>query len=124
MSEATIAVADPKAMLTLFGTRDQHLRKIREALGVAISGKEDHILVQGEDDAVVKATNIFEQLRTLAKRHGTLLPEEVSQIISRVKGDDYSEEHPAIAKPILPSPWQCRRSSRKSFARSFSSVPP
>jgi phosphate starvation-inducible protein PhoH and related proteins len=107
MSEATIAVADPKAILTLFGTRDQHLRKIREVLGVAISGRDDHILVQGEEAAVAKATNIFEQLRSLAKRHGTLLPEEVSQIISRVNGDDSSEEHPAIelmhaGRPIRP----------------------
>ena len=107
MSEATIAVADPKALLTLFGTRDQHLRKIRESLGVSISSRDDQILVQGEDAAVAHATTIFEQLRTLAKRHGTLLPEEVSQIIARVKGDNSAEEHEAIelhhaGRPIRP----------------------
>jgi phosphate starvation-inducible PhoH-like protein len=107
MSEATIAIADPKALLALFGTRDQHLRKIRESLGVSISSRDDQILVQGEDAAVAHATLIFEQLRTLAKRHGTLLPEEVSQIIARVKGDNSAEEHEAIelhhaGRPIRP----------------------
>ena len=107
MSEAIIAVADSKALLTLFGTRDQHLRTIREALGVSISSRDDQILVQGEDAAVAHATVIFEQLRTLAKRHGTLLPEEVSQVISRVTGDELADEHPPIelhhaGRPIRP----------------------
>ena len=96
MSEATIAVADPKALLTLFGTRDQHLRKIRESLGVAIFNRDDRILIQGADDAVADATAVFDQLRTIAKRHGTVLPEELDQIIARIKGDELAEEHPAI----------------------------
>jgi phosphate starvation-inducible PhoH-like protein len=107
MSEATIALADPKALLTLFGTRDQHLRKIRESLGVAISGRDDHILISGDDAPVAHATQVFEQLRTIAKRHGTVLPEEVSQALARVKGEELAEEHTPIelhhaGRPIRP----------------------
>ena len=107
MSEATIAVADPKGLLALFGTRDQHLRQIREALGVAISGGDGGIRIQGEEQPVAQATEIFEQLRTIAKRHGTLLPEEVTQTIARVTGSELADEHPPIelhyaGRPIRP----------------------
>lgn len=107
MAEATIALADPKALLTLFGTRDQHLRRIRESLGVSISSREDQILISGEDVPVAQATQVFEQLRSIAKRHGTILPEEVSQVLARARGEDPSEEHTPIelhhaGRPIRP----------------------
>jgi len=92
MSEATIPVVDSKSLLTLFGTRDQHLRRIREALGVAVSGRSDRIHIQGPDEAVAHATEIFEQLKGLAGRSGSLAPDEVSQVIARVTGQAQAEE--------------------------------
>ena len=67
MSEATIPLVDSKSLLTLFGTRDQHLRKIRESLGVSISGRNDRIHIEGPDEAVAQATEVFEQLKELAE---------------------------------------------------------
>ena len=92
MSEATIPVVDAKSLLTLFGTRDQHLRKIRDALGVAVSGRNDRIHIEGSDDAVAHATEIFEQLKGLARQHGSIAPDEVAQVIARVTGQEQVEE--------------------------------
>jgi len=86
MSEATIPLVDAQSLLTLFGTRDQHLRKIREALGVVVSGRNDRIHIEGEDAAVVHATEIFEQLKGLARQHGSIASDEVSEVIARVTG--------------------------------------
>jgi phosphate starvation-inducible protein PhoH and related proteins len=92
MSEATISVVDPKTLLTLFGTRDQHLRKIREALGVSIAGRNDRIHIEGEDQAVAQATEVFEQLRRLSQRHGALASDEVDGVLARVTGKDNLSE--------------------------------
>ena len=92
MSEATIPVVDPKTLLTLFGTRDQHLRKIREALGVTIAGRNDRIHIEGEDQAVAQATEVFEQLRRLSQRHGALASDEVDGVLARVTGKENLSE--------------------------------
>ena len=41
MTETTISVLDSKTLLSIFGPRDQYLRKIRSALGVDISARDE-----------------------------------------------------------------------------------
>jgi phosphate starvation-inducible PhoH-like protein len=73
MSEATIPLADSSALLSLFGTRDQHLRKIRDSLGVSVSGRNDRIHIEGPDEAVAKATEVFEKIKEDIKNCPALL---------------------------------------------------
>ncbi len=96
MSEATIPLADSGSLLTVFGTRDQHLRKIRDSLGVSVSGRSDRIHIEGRDDAVAHATEVFEQLKDMAERYGAVSPDEVSQILAKVTGESLEEEQAAI----------------------------
>ncbi len=49
MNTHTISVLDSKTLLTMFGPRDSHLRKIRQELGVTITAREDRILIEGEE---------------------------------------------------------------------------
>jgi phosphate starvation-inducible PhoH-like protein len=86
MTEATISVVDAKALLSLFGTRDQHLRKIRDALAVDISARDDQIRIQGPDSAVARATEVLEQLKTIVHRQGSLEADQVAQVLSDVNG--------------------------------------
>jgi phosphate starvation-inducible protein PhoH and related proteins len=107
MSEATIPLVDAKSLLTLFGTRDQHLRKIRDSLGVSVSGRDDRIHIEGQDEAVAHATEVFEQLKVLATRYGAVSPEEVSQVLAQVTGKSFDVEHAPIelqfaGRPIRP----------------------
>jgi phosphate starvation-inducible PhoH-like protein len=107
MSEATIPLVDAKSLLTLFGTRDQHLRKIRDSLGVSVSSRDDRIHIEGQDEAVAQATEVFEQLKDLAARYGTLSPDEVSQVLAKVTGQTLDVEHAGIelqfaGRPIRP----------------------
>jgi phosphate starvation-inducible PhoH-like protein len=121
MSEATIVLADPKALLTLFGTRDQHLRAIREALGVAISSRESTILIQGEETAVARATQVFEQLQQLARRHGTLMPDEVAQALDRVTRPAATDgEHAAIELHHAGRPIRARSPGQAKYLQAIS----
>jgi phosphate starvation-inducible PhoH-like protein len=84
MIETTISVLDSKTLLSIFGPRDQYLRKIRSALGVEISAHEDQIHVEGDEASVRKATAILEQLKTMVERQGAVAAEDVAQAIANV----------------------------------------
>jgi phosphate starvation-inducible PhoH-like protein len=86
MFEATISVGDSAQLLALFGPRDQHLRQIREGLGVQLFARNGHVHIEGEETAVNQATDVFEHLKTLIARKGILSPDDVSAILSQVRG--------------------------------------
>ncbi len=88
MTEATISVVDSKALLSLFGTRDQHLRKIRDALSVDISARDDQIRIQGPDSAVARATEVLELLKSLVERQGSVEGDEVARILADVTAEN------------------------------------
>lgn len=87
MVEATVAVVNRETLLSLLGARDQHLRRIRQELQVAICARDNEILLQGEADAVSRATEVIERLKVLANRQGALGSEEVSRVLGSVTGN-------------------------------------
>jgi phosphate starvation-inducible protein PhoH and related proteins len=81
MSESDISVVSSKELVTLFGACDQHVRRIRDALGVSISARDGRIHVQGDEQKVAHATEVLEQLQAYAQRHGELAAEDVSRLL-------------------------------------------
>jgi len=107
MSEAKLALVKPQLVLALFGARDQHLRTIREALGVAISHRDGEVHVSGDEPAVARATEVLEQLKALAERRGDLTSADVEVILSRKLGNGNGFASHAIdvihaGRPIRP----------------------
>jgi phosphate starvation-inducible PhoH-like protein len=96
MSQSTISVVDSRTLLSLFGPRDQYLRKIRAALGVDVSARDGRIRIEGEEPAVLQATNVFEQLRALADKQGDVDERDVERALSSVTGEEPTNDHPAI----------------------------
>jgi phosphate starvation-inducible PhoH-like protein len=95
MVETTISVVSSKALLTLFGACDQHLRRLRDALGVNISARDGRIHIEGNEQAVASATEVLEQLQACAQRNGSLAPEDVSRVLASVQeGETPSEFSP------------------------------
>jgi phosphate starvation-inducible PhoH-like protein len=84
MFEATIPLTEPDLALSLLGTRDQHLKALREALGVTVTHRDGQIRISGEHDAVAKATTAFEELKSLAQRQETLSTDDVSGVLAAV----------------------------------------
>ncbi|MBP86486.1 MAG: phosphate starvation-inducible protein PhoH [Planctomycetaceae bacterium] len=90
MSEATLSLVEPQLVLTLFGAKDQHLRAVREALGVTITHRDGEVHVSGDDTAVARATEVLEQLKSVAERGGTVTTDDVDGAIERITGNGES----------------------------------
>ena len=74
MPEITIALDGHDEELAVFGSRDQHLRQIRDALGVKVLARHGEVRIEGDGDRVEQAREIFEGLRSLyrVRRSGPL----------------------------------------------------
>ena len=86
MIEATISVGDANSLVLVLGTNDQHLKQIRETIPAKISARDGKILVQGEEDAVIQATTVIEELRNCVGNNDPVDADHVSRIIDRVTG--------------------------------------
>ena len=95
MFEATIPFAEGPALVALFGTRDQHLRRIQQALGVQISHRKGEIRIAASTQAaVVEASQLLEQLQKLAAvQGGNLSPEDVDQALGPRGSQPEMPEH-------------------------------
>jgi phosphate starvation-inducible PhoH-like protein len=94
--ESTVSVVSSKALLTLFGACDQHLRRIRNALGVSITARDDRIHIAGPEPAVASATEVLEQLQVCANRLGTLSPDDVTRVLAGVQNGQAPAEHSMV----------------------------
>jgi phosphate starvation-inducible PhoH-like protein len=86
MTEATIPLVDSQRALSLFGPRDQHLRTIREALGVAITHRDGEIKLRGEEGPVAQAKAALTQLNTRLDEQGAIEVEQVADVLAEVTG--------------------------------------
>jgi phosphate starvation-inducible PhoH-like protein len=85
MSEATIILDSQDEALLLFGSRDQNLRAIRDALGVRLIARGDTVQIDGADDQVDQAERVFQQLRQIARRQSKVTPEDVRTVLDVVQ---------------------------------------
>ncbi len=109
MTRTTIAVVDSKRILALFGPRDQHLRRLRTALGVSVSARDDAIRIEGEEAAVKRATAAFERLDRVARDRGAIEAADVTEAIASVTGAE---------APVHHEPIDVQRAGRHVVARS------
>jgi phosphate starvation-inducible protein PhoH and related proteins len=86
MTEATIPLVEPHRVLSLFGARDQHVRTIRDALGVSITHRDGEIRVTGEQTAVARATDALNELKTQLDEQGIISLDHVTDVLARVTG--------------------------------------
>ena len=93
---STLSVVSSKALLTLFGACDQHLRRIRNALGVSVIARDDRIDITGPESDVASATEVLEQLQACANRTGTLSPDDVTRVLAGIKNGQPPGDHPPI----------------------------
>src|SRR6267378_4404131 len=98
MSEAIITLDSRDEALLLFGSRDQHLRAIKDALGVRIIARGDTVHLEGEDEKVGQAERVFEQLRQMVIQQGQVSPEDVRTVIEIVQrgGDREGPQNLAV----------------------------
>jgi phosphate starvation-inducible PhoH-like protein len=85
MSEINITLDSQEEAFLLFGSRDQNLRAIRDALGVRLIARGDTLQVDGSEEHVAQAERVFHQLRQLVRQQGALSVEEVRTVLDVVQ---------------------------------------
>lgn len=83
--ESTLSVVGSKSLLTLFGACDQHVRRIRNALGVSITAHDGQVHVEGPETAVAQATEVLKQLQDCLTRQGDVSADDVSRVLATVR---------------------------------------
>jgi len=96
MPRTSLAVVDSKRLVAIFGPRDQHLRRIRTALGVGVSARDGAIHIEGQDDAVQRATQLFESLDRIARDAGAVTADEVTRLLAVATGETPPQRHEPI----------------------------
>ncbi len=76
---------DNDEALLLYGSRDQHLRLIRDALGVRLVARGSTLQIDGSDEQVEQGERVFQQLRLMLKQQGQLSSEDVRTVLEVVQ---------------------------------------
>jgi phosphate starvation-inducible PhoH-like protein len=76
MAETTLTLEDQDEVLRVLGPRDQHLRTLRESLGIRIIPRDSTLLLEGPDLQIGLAERVITQLRSIAKQ-GPISPSDV-----------------------------------------------
>ena len=87
--ERTVNAERVEDLISVFGSFDENIRRIEDALGVAIVNRGTELKVTGEEEAVDKAVRTLEGLITLAARGEQIDEQRVRYLITLVKeGND------------------------------------
>lgn len=94
-------MVDARELMILFGTCDQHIRKLRDALGVTISARDERIHIEGSDQAVAAATEVLERLQQRAQRDGVITTDDVTRELSQAGAGEHPPEPVARALDVF-----------------------
>jgi phosphate starvation-inducible protein PhoH and related proteins len=81
MSEVSISLEGHAEELAVFGSRDQFLRQIRDAVGVKVLARHGEVRIEGDPDRIDQARRIFEGLRSIFRARKVIASNDVSELI-------------------------------------------
>ena len=109
MPEVTISLDGHAEELAVFGSRDQYLRQIRDAVGVKVLARHGEVRIEGDADRIEQARRIFEGLRSIYRARKSISSSDVSELI------DVTLQAPS---PINPARIEIREGNRSVRPRS------
>lgn len=81
MPEVTISLEGSAEELAVFGSRDQHLRQIRDVVGVKVVARHGEVRIEGEADRIEQARRIFEGLRAIYRTRKAITSSDVTDLV-------------------------------------------
>jgi phosphate starvation-inducible PhoH-like protein len=84
MSEATIPLSDPEEIRTLLGARDEHLRRVRDSVGIDVVFRDDTLKLQGNAARVDQGVEVIKRLRAVIDRDGQLSAGDVLRALGEL----------------------------------------
>ena len=98
--ERIVSVELVEELIAVFGSFDENIRRIEDALNVSIVNRGTELKVNGDEEAVDKAVRTLEGLITLAARGETIDEQRVRYLITLVKeGNDHQVSQ--MAKDVV-----------------------
>jgi phosphate starvation-inducible protein PhoH and related proteins len=92
MPEVTISLEGHAEELAVFGSRDQYLRQVRDAVGVKVLARHGEVRIEGDPARIEQARRIFEGLRSIFRARKTVASNEVSELINVTLGGPQPDE--------------------------------
>ncbi len=80
--ELTFSLPHGVQQVAITGPSEQHLKIIRESLGVQIVARNSHLRISGDDFAVARAARVIEQLSAAARVHTPMTRQELLETIT------------------------------------------
>ncbi len=100
MAERIVNAERVEDLISVFGSFDENIRRIEEALDVSIINRGTELKVSGDDEAVDKASRALDGLLTLAAKGEVIDEQRVRYLITLVKeGND--TQVAKIAKDVV-----------------------
>ncbi|GIT29441.1 MAG: hypothetical protein Ct9H300mP1_14870 [Planctomycetaceae bacterium] len=99
MSEASIPIDDPEEIRTLLGARDEHLRRVRDSVGVDVVIRDDALKIQGDRESVDQGVAVIRRLREVIGEAGELRADDVLKALGQVWGVDFVARVAARSEP-------------------------
>lgn len=96
MSDAILSFSDPEQILALFGPRDQHLRKLRSALGVNVILRGDQLFLQGSEEQVQQGIAVLNRLKKTLEKQGYIGEGDVMEVLDEQRFREVDPEQNAI----------------------------
>jgi phosphate starvation-inducible PhoH-like protein len=97
-TSTTLTLESRDEAVSLFGSRDQYLRMIRDALDVRIIARGDTLQIEGAEDHVRLAERVFQQLRQMLAHQGQLSAEDVRTVLEVIEHGGEVEGPPESAR--------------------------
>src|SRR5262249_58445959 len=85
LTTRSVQLDSQEEAVLLFGTRDAHLRMIRDTLAVRLVARGDVVQIEGNEEAVSQAERAFQQLRQILRQNQQLTPEDVRTTLEIVR---------------------------------------
>jgi phosphate starvation-inducible PhoH-like protein len=95
-SSITLTLDDRDEALLLFGSRDQNLRLIRDALNVRIIARGEAVHIEGPESQVDQAERVFQQLRQMLEKQGNLTREQVRTVLAVITQNEDRQSAPNL----------------------------
>jgi phosphate starvation-inducible protein PhoH and related proteins len=91
MAESAIAFDNQDQIRMLFGSRDRHLKRVKNALKIDVVVRGDEVRLQGSEEEIERATELFSALREILNKHGQIRDSELDDLLN-VNGSRFIPE--------------------------------
>ena len=100
MFEKMVNVERVEDLIAVFGSFDENIRRIEDALGVSIVNRGNELKIVGEAESVEKAARTLEGLLTIAGRGEVIDEQRVRYLLTLVQ-EGNEDQVSRIAKDVV-----------------------